>query len=116
MNERVRFVFQASNTHQVHPCHGVWGGPNPHGQLEASFYIDSPILPLVANMRASADMPGLSTLESQEFPIAGNEGDVLYARRLVTGVLLSPTDAIAIGEWLIQNATSILARSGQLAR
>ena len=113
MSARARFVFREANTYQIHACHGVWGGPNPHGQLEASFYVDSPLLPVVANMRASAELPGLSLLESQEFPVSGGEGDVLHARRLVTGVVLSPADAIAIGEWLIQNATSILASTGQ---
>lgn len=109
MSARTRFVFREANTYQIHACHGVWGGPNPHGQIEASFYVDSPLLPVVANMRASAEVPGLSLLESQEFPLAGNEGDVLHARRLITGVVLSPADAIAVGEWLIENANAILA-------
>ncbi|GGD58209.1 hypothetical protein GCM10007235_33170 [Pseudoxanthomonas indica] len=113
MTGRTRFVFREASNYQIHACHGVWGGPNPHGQLEASFYVDSPLLPVVANMRTSSEVPGLSVLESQDFPVAGDEGDVLHARRLVTGVVLTPADAIAIGEWLIQNATSILAITGR---
>lgn len=113
MSARTRFIFREANTYKIHACHGVWGGPNLHGQLEASFYLDSPLLPIVANMRESNEMPCLSLLESQEFPVSGGEGDVFHTRRLVTGLVLSPADAIAIGEWLIQNASSILERSSR---
>lgn len=108
MSQRIRFVFQTSSGFDVHPCSGVWGGATPEGDIAATFYFDSPLLPVAVTMKSSDDMPGLSLMESQEFPITSESGDGVCVRRLVSGIVLSPQAAMAVGEWLIQTATSVL--------
>jgi len=59
-------------------------------------------------MHESTELPGLLLAQAQPSIPTNDSGVSVFVRRFVTAVVLSHRDALAVGEWLVENATALL--------
>lgn len=92
--DRIRYHYEQDRQAILRPSHGVWGGINPHGEIEMCFYEESDIPPRISEMSIGPDgTPG----EERAVP----EDDIRHIRRLIhTRLLLNYDTARAVADWL----------------
>lgn len=95
---------QEANT-PLQIAHGVWGGINPHGEIEICFYHESDMPPQVAEQQIGADgMPG---------PERGASMDSSrhIERRIHTRILINYDTARALHNWLDERLNELDSES-----
>ncbi|GGD57711.1 hypothetical protein GCM10007235_32460 [Pseudoxanthomonas indica] len=70
--------------------------------------MDSPVLPDEIWMQESAELPGLFLQQARRSQLKGDASEPTFIRRFNTAIVLSPADALAVGEWLTEHATALL--------
>ncbi len=99
---RIRYEYCEKPNTQLEVAHGVWGGVNPHGEIELNFYSESDAMPSFSERAVGPD----GTLG----PELGTESDVRCVKRTVhTKLLLNPRAAYSIFEWLAEKLESVEA-------
>lgn len=92
--EQIRYSYCVEPNTYLRPAHGVWGGINPHGEIEMSFYDESDIPPNVTEQAIGPDgTPGPEHLLQ-------DDGARQIKRNIHTRVLLNYHTARAVLEWL----------------
>lgn len=93
---KVRYSFAVADEAEPRYAHGVWGGVNPHGEIEMNFYTEADVLPESA-VRTVAEDGSISP----ESPVHLGEEDEKHIERLVhSRLILSPRTARAVLAWL----------------
>lgn len=90
----IRFHYQLAPEAKLQTAHGVWGGINPHGEIEMSFYHESDALPRFTEQIIAPD-------GSMEHEVADNDGETRHiVRHVHSRILLNYNTARAVLEWL----------------
>ena len=87
-------------------AHGVWGGVNPHGEIELNFYTESDKVPLFAQRAILPD----GTL-GPELTELGEDRKVIV-REVKAKVLLNYHAAKAVIAWLEEKVQALELESG----
>lgn len=75
-------------------AHGVWGGVNPHGEIEMNFYDESDVPPRHVIQHIAPDgSPGPETCP-------GGDENLHIARQIHSRILMNYNTARAVLEWL----------------
>lgn len=94
MPSRIRFHYDMDKNARLETVHGVWGGINPHGEIEMSFYNESDAIPGVTEQIVAPD-------GSLGHEMVEEESDVRHINRHIhTRILLNYNTARAVMEWL----------------
>ena len=91
---KIKYEFQQDKSVKAKYTHGVWGGINPHGELEMNFYTEYDKLPLSTECELSPE--GIISPEDE-----GLDRDVKYfVRDIHSKVLMNVATARGIMEWI----------------
>lgn len=104
--ERIRYHYHSDPGMPLQVAHGVWGGVNPHGEIEICFYHESDMPPEISEQAVSPDgAPG---------PELVNRADDCrhIARQIHTRILLNYNTARAVLEWLEERMGEMDAEGG----
>ncbi len=98
---RIRYEYAEDEKIQLQTAHGVWGGVNPHGEIELNFYAESDKAPTFSERLVAED----GTLG----PEMGSEDDDtrIIKRTIHTKILLNYRTAHAVLEWLEDKIDSL---------
>jgi len=92
--DQIRYSYVSEPGLHQHIVHGVWGGVNPHGEIEVCFYDESDTLPKYTEQTIGADgAPGPERMPP-------DDGARHIVRHIHTRVLLNYNTARAVLEWL----------------
>jgi hypothetical protein len=94
---KIRVKARKDSEHRIIPASGVWGGVTPHGMVYFDVVLEKPEAPTLTII--NVDEATGERVESIEEP---KEQSV--ERILMTGILVRPESARAIGQWLIDKA------------
>lgn len=106
---KATFEFEEAPGFRLYPCGGVWGGVNPGGVVVANFFVD--LNPNPVSVTLSPDESGKAEEVERNPPVNSSHEVIRLRRQLMTGVILSPQDAISIGNWLVQQGMNAIAAS-----
>ena len=104
---RVRYEYEQDPKARLQYAHGVWGGINPHGEIELNFYTESDKLPLFSERVVAPD--GSFGHETAPY----DDSLKLVTRRIHTKLLLNYHTAKAVIEWLQEKADALEAENGE---
>lgn len=90
---RLYFHYSVENGCHLQIAHGVWGGINPHGEIEMNFYHESDALPKMTEHIVSSD-------GSIEDEFMQDENGRHINRVVHSRILLNHETARALAEWL----------------
>lgn len=105
---KIRYEYEKNPKCQLIYAHGVWGGINPHGEIELNLYSESDKLPSTAERIINADGsvgPEMSPEDQQTKTLVRT----VHAR-----VLVSHQTARAIIEWLQEKVQALDIDGGEL--
>lgn len=92
--DQIRYAYVADAGAHPHIAHGVWGGINPHGEIELCFYDESDALPDFTEQSIGADgSPGPERMPA-------GDGTRHVTRHIHTRLLMNYNTARAVLEWL----------------
>ena len=92
--DKIRYVFSTDPDVHLRVAHGIWGGINPHGEIELNFYDESDAPPEFTEQGIEADgTPGQERVPQQDVIRQVN-------RQIHTRVLLNYNTARAVLNWL----------------
>lgn len=103
--EKIIYHYEHQADLPLQVTHGVWGGINPHGEIELSFYHESDMPPAISEQQIGADgIPG---------PERNASGDNCrhIVRKLHTRILINYETARALQEWLDQRVAELDSQS-----
>ncbi len=92
---KVIYEYEVRGDCPIHTAHGVWGGVNPHGEIEMNIYSESDKLPQFSERIINPDGsvgPETSSLDSQQTKT--------IVRRVHAKILMNYHTAKAVIEWL----------------
>lgn len=92
--DRIRYHYKQDANLPLQVAHGVWGGVNPHGEIEICFYNESDMPPLTSEQRIGAD--GTPGPEQQNNPDACRH----ISRHIHSRILVNYDTARAMLDWL----------------
>ncbi len=98
---RIRYEYVEEEQAKLHTAHGVWGGINPHGEIELNFYAESDKAPTFSERNVAED----GTLGPEMVP--DDEGVRVITRAIHTKILLNHRTAHAVREWLEEKIDSL---------
>lgn len=99
--DRINYHYQTDPGAHLQVAHGVWGGINPHGEIEICFYHESDIPPLLTEQTVAAD--GSAGPER----LSRNDSTRHIARQIHTRVLVNYNTARALLEWLEERVSEL---------
>lgn len=92
--DQIRYAYVSEPGLRTRTAHGVWGGVNPHGEVEVCFYDESDTLPEYTEQTIAPDgTPGPEMMP-------GGDGVRHIRRNIHTRILLNYNTARAVLEWL----------------
>lgn len=100
---RIRYEYETEQNAKLEYAHGVWGGVNPHGEIELNFYTESDKLPTVSERIVSPD----GSIGHEIIPVENDPKVVL--RNIHTRVVMNYNTARAMYDWLDEKLTSLEA-------
>ncbi len=100
---RIRYEYSVTPGTELEYAHGVWGGVNPHGEIELNFYTESDKLPEFSERIISPD----GSIGHEMVP-EDTEHKVV-SRTVNTRVVMNYNAARAMYEWLDDKLSSIEA-------
>lgn len=92
--DTIRYIFSTEPDVRLRVAHGIWGGINPHGEIELNFYDESDAPPASTEQTIEAD-----GTPSQE-RMAKQAGVREVNRQIHTRILLNYNTARAVLTWL----------------
>lgn len=98
--DKVTFHFTRDEGYRFAAVNGVWGGPTPRGDIRVDFFYEHQPVPELVAQAIPDGRPG-PELERRPDPKQ-------FERTVVFGMMLTPEQAVSIGEWLMEK--------GKLAR
>ncbi len=98
---RVRYVYKEECETKLKYAHGIWGGINPRGEIELSFYTESDKIPAYAECVLGAD----GNFGPELVPQGDDEHTVI--RTINNRVLLNYHTAHALWQWLEEHLESL---------
>lgn len=105
--DRIRYHYRSDPATPLQVAHGVWGGVNPHGEIEICFYHESDIPPRTSEQSIGADgAPGPELA-------AGGDGSRHIARQIHTRILVNHNTAQALLEWLEERIAELDGEGSQ---
>lgn len=99
--EHIRYHYTSDSDANLKVAHGVWGGVNPHGEIEICFYNESDIPPEITDQTIGADgTPG---------PERVNQPDSArhIERRIHSRILVNYNTARALLDWLSERVSEL---------
>ena len=105
-----KIEYRYSEGFELYPASGAFGGPVPTapGWIQCNFYFDSAQPPVAFSLVGAPERPG----QFKEPDGAYNTGTI--ERKIQTGILLTPEQAISISDWLRKHAQTVLEMRRQL--
>jgi hypothetical protein len=101
---KLSISFRKAPDYRLYPATGAWGGPTPDGQILMNIFVEHGALPSYQTFKVN-DEGRVNLNEVLESAAAGDgERDVLC------GIVLTPTNAKKIAEWLNNHADRILSK------
>lgn len=92
--DSIRYIFSTEPNVRLRVAHGIWGGINPHGEIELNFYDESDAPPARTEQTIEADgTPGQERMTKQS-------GVREINRQIHTRILLNYNTARAVLSWL----------------
>ncbi len=92
---QINVRFTEGPDHRTHHASGVWGGSTPQGEVVATFFFEQQAYP--QGLVVQLDDEGHPT-ETER--LGGDE----VVRELLTTLVMSPTVAHSVGQWLLEKA------------
>lgn len=100
---RIRYEYKLKKDVSLEYAHGVWGGVNPHGEIELNFYTESDAIPPFAERIVTPE----GHLGHEVTP---EEEDVkLVTRSVNSRIVMNYATARAMYEWLDERLASLEA-------
>jgi hypothetical protein len=91
---KIRYEYQQDPDVRIHYAHGVWGGINPQGEVEVSFYLESDKMPPYSERLVAPD----GSFGHEAIP---HDDDLrIVTRTIHSRVILNYHTARAVLEWL----------------
>ncbi len=98
---RLRYAYKEDPKAQLHTAHGVWGGINPHGEIELNFYTESDTAPTYSERLVEED----GSLGPE---MVADDEDVRHITRTIhSKILLNHRSALAVMAWLEEKIESL---------
>lgn len=92
---KIRYKYDLDPNAKLNVAHGIWGGINPHGEIELNFYHESDTMPTESECNFGEDgIIGPEVLKGREANVKR------ITRHIHSRVLLNYQTACAILEWL----------------
>lgn len=92
--DSVRYAFSTEPGVRLRVAHGIWGGINPHGEIELNFYDETDAPPSFTEQTIEADgTPGQERMLK-------SDGVRQVNRQIHTRILLNYNTARAVLNWL----------------
>ena len=106
MPGRIKYEYKDADKAPLHYAHGVWGGINPHGEIEMNIYTESDKMPAHSERIVHAD--GSVGPEM----VVEDEETKTIVRTVHTKVVVSYETARAVIEWLEEKVQALEMESG----
>lgn len=90
----ISYIYERPDDVRLNVAHGVWGGINPHGEIEMNFYNESDKLPRFTVQSVAPD----GSMGEEKIP--DEQSTEQITRHIHSRVLLNYDTARAILEWL----------------
>jgi hypothetical protein len=104
---RVRYEYDEDPALRLQYAHGVWGGINPHGEVELNFYTESDKLPSFSEQFITPD--GSFSHETAPY----DKHLKVVRRRIHTKLLLNYHTVKAMIEWLQEKSDTLESEDGE---
>ena len=91
---RIKYIYEMDRHARLQNAHGIWGGINPHGEIEMNFYSESDSIPDFTEQIIAAD----GSFGHEILPESDDVHTVV--RHIHSRVLLNYNTARAMLEWL----------------
>ena len=98
---QINVRFHQVPDHRTFHASGVWGGHTPQGDVLASFFFEHQALP--QGLVMELDETGKPSTTER---LGGNE----FVREVLTSVVMTPSVALSVGRWLVEQARRAGAR------
>jgi len=106
-NKKISFVFEKAKNHRTHAVNGAFGGASPdQSTIVANLYVESVATPNI--MTKEVDGDGKILPDSEE---RITRSDVI--REIQSTIVLSPQNAIQLGEFLIRHGQNAIQNRGK---
>ncbi|MFB6273891.1 MAG: hypothetical protein ABEL51_13455 [Salinibacter sp.] len=102
----VNFTYQKSDDYRIVHVTGAWGGLTPQGYIKFDLYTEYGPAPVRETREISEDgqLGELVELEREgDFP----DGTMNLIRQMQVGVVMSPSDAENLAQWLLEKAAAM---------
>lgn len=103
---KVRYEYEQTPESRLQYVHGVWGGINPLGEIEANFYIESDKMPPYSECLIAPD----GSLGHEDTPFDEERRTVV--RAIHSRLIFNYHTARAVLEWLEDTVTSLEREEG----
>ncbi|MFV0347322.1 MAG: hypothetical protein ACK5JO_01960 [Halodesulfovibrio sp.] len=100
---RIRYEYEMEKEAKLEYAHGVWGGVNPHGEIELNFYTESDKLPTVSERIIAPD----GSIGHEMVPVETEHKVVI--RSIHSRVVMNYNTARAMYDWLDEKLTALEA-------
>lgn len=100
---RVRYEYEIRKDTKIEYAHGVWGGVNPHGEVELNFYTESDKLPSFSERIITPD----GSIGHEMIPV--EEEQKVVERNIHSRIVMNYNTARAMYEWLDEKLASLEA-------
>jgi hypothetical protein len=94
---QIKVKSKKDTEHRIIPASGVWGGVTPHGMIYFDVVLEKPEAPVLTIINLN-EATG-ERMETVQEPL-----EPFVERILMTGIIVRPEVARAIGHWLIEKA------------
>ncbi len=98
---KIRYEYQQDSGTRLRYAHGIWGGINPHGEIEMNFYSESDKLPEWSERVIAQDGS-----VGNEMPSADAESKTI-TRHVHSKILINYETARAIYDWLDEQLATL---------
>ena len=103
---KIRYEYASDPETRLRYTHGVWGGVNPLGEIEANFYLESDTLPVYSECHIAPD----GSLGHETTPF--DEDLRTVARVVHSRLIFNYHTARAVLEWLEDTLASLDREEG----
>ncbi|MGX7948140.1 hypothetical protein [Oleidesulfovibrio alaskensis] len=98
---KIRYEYKQDDKTSLQYAHGVWGGINPHGEIEMNFYSESDKIPAWSERVVMQD----GALGHEMVPAESDSKTVV--RHIHSKVLINYDTARAIYDWLDEKLSAL---------
>ena len=103
--ETIEFKYTVADDYQVIYANGIFGGPNPSGEIRFDFWYEYRTFPEKIEFEVLKDKLGEEISRTPQRP------EIIRERRV--GIIMLPHHAKDIGNFLIEKSEQFLEREGK---